>query len=179
MTAQYNDLCFHRGTEFSVAGISGSGLFDPGSVGVKPVGFSSACWRGYIAHYTVNDAKLFLTSLHIGLPQGQPPRLFGVSPASTKWLGWLYDGFQLPIAFTGGLLLASGFLKELYVHMGFHPPWKYERVSEVLFDAGRMVEEHDRSIQMAAVRTKLSREEKQLHDQSIPRWIEKCFSRDY
>jgi hypothetical protein len=99
MTAQINDTCFHRKIEFNVAGISGSGLFDPASLPFQPVATSSACWRGYVAHYSIIDDELFLTSLDIGLPKdlelrakaGGGPELFGVPPIGKKFSGFVYD----------------------------------------------------------------------------------------
>jgi|GEM_PF-5684857 len=41
MTAQINDTCFHRKIEYSLSGISGTGLFEPQSLGLKPVATSS------------------------------------------------------------------------------------------------------------------------------------------
>ena len=42
-----------------------------------------------------------------------------------------YADVNYPIAYTGGLLLARGFIQKLYEHMGFHPAWKYEQVIEL------------------------------------------------
>ena len=162
MTAQINDTVFHRKIDFALAGISGSGLFDPATLGFKPASSSSACWRGHVAHYTILDGGLFLTSLEIGIPHdgairggsAHDPELFGVPPKSDETSELFYEGFRHPIAFTGGLLLADGFIRSLYVHMGFHPAWKYEDVREVRLEAGRVTADTDRSAEMAAVRAK-------------------------
>jgi hypothetical protein len=194
MTAQINDTCFHRKIDFAVAGISGSGLFDPAAMGIRPVSTCTACWRGYVAHYSILDGELFLTSLHIGLEQGDAiraragkgPELFGVLPTRGGLAGFLYKGFQSRIPFSGGLLLANDFIRELYVHMGFHPPWKYKEVRELIFDAGRVTDEFDRSAEMAAARRNFIDETARSGKGfdvptggDIEAWIENCFSRDY
>jgi len=190
MTAQINDTCFHQKIDFAVAGISGSGLFEPASVGIKPVATSTACWRGYVAHYSILDGELFLTSLDIGLsPQdgiraraGKGPELFGVLPTAALYSGFTYKGFKAPVAFTGGLLLADDFIPELYVHMGFHPAWKYKNVREVIFDKGRLAEDIDRSSDMAAARANFTDEKGDFKEpayQDMRSWIAKCFSRKY
>jgi hypothetical protein len=194
MTAQINDTCFHRKIDFAVAGISGDGLFDPATIGIEPVSMSTACWRGYVAHYSICDGELFLTSLHIGLPQddairaraGKGPELFGVLPIADRFSGFLYEGFQSPISFSGGLLLAHDFIRDLYVHMGFHPAWKYKDVREVIFDAGRVTDDSDRSADMAAARAQFiddtKHSEGRFHEPTrgdIEEWIQKCFSREY
>src|SRR5688572_28875577 len=99
MTAQINDTCFHRMIDFAVAGISGSGIFDPATIGIEPVSMSTACWRDYVAHYSILDGELFLTRLLIGLPQdaairtraGKGPELFGVSPTVDRFTGFVYE----------------------------------------------------------------------------------------
>lgn len=195
MTAQINDTCFHHKINFAIAGISGSGIFDPATLGFEPDGMCSACWRGYITHYSILNDSLFLTSLEVvGFPEdlasqaeaGTGPELFGVLPTSGHFLGYGYEGFQLPIAFTGGLLLAHGFIRQLYVHMGFHPVWKYERVREVIFDAGRVTADYDRSSEMAEAREKITVDMDSPNAagaEPAPRdvldWIGKCFLRDY
>jgi hypothetical protein len=63
-----------------------------------------------------------------------------------------YEGLDYPLDYTGSLLIADGFIQALYVHGGFHPAWKFERVLELVFDAGRFVEVVDRSERMAEVR---------------------------
>lgn len=53
------------------------------------------------------------------------------------------------------MLLGRGFIRELYVHMGFDPAWKYEEVHELLFREGALTEAADRSAGMAALREKM------------------------
>lgn len=54
--------------------------------------------------------------------------------------------------FSGGLLIAKDFIEDLYVHMGFHKPWKYLTVVEFQFDAGVLLSTQDRSVEIAAIR---------------------------
>jgi hypothetical protein len=170
MTAQINDTCFHRKINFTIVGISGRGLFEPARMGLRPAFMNTACWRGYVAHYSILDGELFLTSLEIALDDYPP--LFGVSPTPATYGGYLYRGFQSPVSFTGSLLLADGFIDELFETNETHPPWKYERVREVIFDGGRALEEYDRSAQMADVRAKFIDEmNRDRHRLEIAAWL--------
>lgn len=192
MTAQINDKVFHKRISYSVAGISGFGLFDPQAYGIRTVSISTACWRGYFVEYVIEEGCLLLTQVTLGLSVAdevsakkmEGPVLFKASPVRNehRW-GWVYSGLREPISFTGGLLLADGFIRELYVHMGFHPAWKYRTVREVLFERGRMIEDFDRSSQIKELRSRLSAQPLQpkLHDDRarIAEWVEQCFSRDY
>src|SRR5580765_7756635 len=147
MTAQINDSVFHRKIDYALAGISGSGLFEPEAYGIKPVSMSTACWRGHYVTYAVEEGRLVLREVTVGLSKademhakvGRGPALFGVLPRREGQRGaWNYSSLHEPVAFTGGLLLAEGFIRELYVHMGFHPAWKFQKVRELLFEEGRL-----------------------------------------
>lgn len=194
MTAQVNDSCFHRKIVFAVAGVFGDGLFDPEATGIQPVPPSTACWRGYVAHYAISGDELFLTSLHMGLPEdlalraqsGEGPELFGVLPTLDEYSGFFYEGFQVRMLFTGGLLLVDGFIQKWYVHMGFQSAWKFENVREVIFEAGKLTEDRDRSAEMAAARAKFADDLQQLGDRfglpaddGIEECSKKCFSHEY
>ena len=64
----------------------------------------------------------------------------------------IYEGLGLGVPFTGEMLLGSGFIRELYVHMGFHPAWKHREVKRPTFEQGRMIEERGVSTQVAQIR---------------------------
>ena len=94
-----------------------------------------------------------------------------------------YENLDMTVPFTGGLLLAKGFIRELYVHMGFHPAWKYETVHELVFESGKLVEERDVSARLAEVRKRMRDMPPEGDADHPPRgtmaWIEECFSLDY
>lgn len=95
----------------------------------------------------------------------------------------MVKGLKEVIPFTGGLLLGAEFIRELYVHMGFHPAYKYRIVREVVFDAGRLIEHHDRTREIAEFRSMLSA--RSLHPgydasrSEISEWVKRCFTLDY
>lgn len=60
--------------------------------------------------------------------------------------------------FTGGILVADGFIHNLYVHMGFQPAWKYETVFELTFSQGTLLDTTDVSRQMAGLRDAMTRQ---------------------
>ena len=163
MTAQMNDVFRYDDTDFSVAGISGGVLFEPSLLDLKPVGPCTACWRGYKAIFAVSDSHLVLDTLNVNLPaegkgfqRQEGPSINGVTPTGS--LGEFdsfnnhYTGLKYHLEYTGGLLLADGFIAALYVHMGFHPAWKYRHVLELIFEHGVLKQEFDRSERMAELR---------------------------
>jgi hypothetical protein len=192
MTAQAMDLVRWRDRTWSLVGIDGTGLFDPRDLGIEPRMLHTAAWRGYICTYGVADDALRLERLEIGFDQatqeravaGNPP-LIGRASAQQQGSGsaWLYDGADLPVAFSGGLRIGHGFIRELYVHMGFAPAWKFEEVHELRFEAGRLVSSRDESAEM-----RRRREEAMKGELAPPRtsgveritdWIRSTFDRSY
>jgi hypothetical protein len=147
MTAQISDVVVYRKSDYALARVNGTGLFQPADHGFTPGEISSACWRGFYCAYEVADGSLFLTRVYVGLSeedeaalnQGGGPRLFGRAPrryteqgyrvtlntgeTETSWESddFIVDGLREPMPFTGGLILAADFIRELYVHMGLPP----------------------------------------------------------
>jgi hypothetical protein len=187
MTAQISDVVIYNGVDHSITGLAGEGLFDPFQVGWRPVAMSTACWRGFHCSYHVADERLLLDRVTIGLehkPDEPPPLLFDHVP--TKNLGhgrFEFRDMAHPLDFNGGLLLGAGFLQQYYVHMGFHPAYKYRKVFELIFERGRLVETTDRSQLMAELRNSVSRHRMMPDPQQsmaeVEKWIEQCFSLDY
>jgi hypothetical protein len=186
MTAQFSDPVKYRGKRYAIAGKNGTGLFDPATHGLNPVGKCSACWRGFVCTYAVERGELLLDALAVCLDE-PAPALLGAPPGpdegGNRLFDAVYQGLNHRVPYTGGLLLADGFIKELYVHMGFHPAWKYREVHEVVFRNGSVVQEADRSKEIAEFRRELG--DHPLEPGSgakraeIKRWIEQCFSQEY
>ena len=95
----------------------------------------------------------------------------------------MFEDVNLPLNYSGGLIIAKGFIRSLSVHMGFHPAWKYEEVYELVFDAGELKTESDLSSRMAAIREKAgvdaAESGKNLSGKEIDLWMKDCFQRDY
>ncbi len=196
MTAQIDDVFRHNGTDFSVTGISEGELFDPSLLDLKPAGTCSACWRGYQAIFAVSESHLVLDTLHVnlltegeGYERQEGPPINRVTPQGPRdeddWFNNSYIGLDYHLEYTGGLLLADGFIDDLYVHMGFHPAWKYTNVIELIFANGILQQEFDRSKQMAEIRQKIidSRDEDATsrmptHDE-VHDFVERAFDRTY
>jgi hypothetical protein len=184
MTAQFPDTVEYRGDEFTLTGANGKGLFDPGEHGLRVLPKCTACWRGFVCGYAVREEGLVLDRLMAYL-DGPAAALFGVPPGPTDQGGpgfdAVYEEIGRRVEYTGGLLIARGFIRDLYVHMGFHPAWKFREVHELIFEGGSLVREADRSQDIAAVRKKmLDRPLEPPQDPAqIREWIRKCFSLEY
>ena len=190
MTAQAMDLVRWRDRTWALVGIDGGPLFDPGDFGIVPHMLHTAAWRGFICTYGVAHDGLRLEGLQIGFDQatneralaGSPPIIGGATPEQQGTGSvWHYDGAELPIAFTGALRIGDGFVRELYVHMGFAPAWKFEEVHELRFEAGRLRSSEDLSADMRREREQATRQPlkptqwSSLH--RIAEWIRTTFDR--
>jgi hypothetical protein len=180
MTAQIPDLVIFEGREYSIAGVKGPGLFHPADHGLLPRATSTANWRGFVCRYVVDEGRLTLDRVAIGLEE--EANLFGRAPRRDERSGtYLFERLAGPVPFTGRLLLGDGFIQNLYVHMGFHPAWKFEHVQEFAFEDGRLTEATDLS--EAAQRFRLSVAAGELRPSvgsgRLEDWIEDTFSLDY
>ncbi|MFT3891926.1 MAG: hypothetical protein QM730_09860 [Anaerolineales bacterium] len=189
MTAQFNDVFRYKGKDFAIAGISAGELFRPADFGLSPIPASTACWRGYVAVFAVSDSYLVLGTLSVNLQEEQAPTINGISPSvptrGLKLFNNVYADLKYRIPYTGGLLLGHDFISELYVHMGFHPAWKYKEVFELTFENGRLVSELDRSDWAAQERQdflaliRVDDPNRMLTKKEISDFVERSFDRTY
>jgi hypothetical protein len=195
MTAQASDKFIFNGREYAVVGIHNSKyanlpgaktdvLFSPHEFDLKPIGVMSACWRGYICEYGIQDNKLVVENLRVWLEK-PGHKINGVTPILHREGSrlYIYKGLNENLDFTGGVLIADDFIKELYVHMGFHPAWKFREVVELIFDRGEIVDTRDVSEQMEKIRNEMVHKPLQPGleegEERIKSWIESTFSLDY
>ncbi len=133
MTAQIPDRVEVGRRAFDIVGVNGGPMFDPAEHGLQPVGMSTAWWRGYVCTYEVEGGLLRLKELLVGSLSkmnggdiAEGASLFGVRAVHDDSEGaYAFHGLEVPVAFSGGILLGDEFIVDLYVHMGFHPGWKF------------------------------------------------------
>lgn len=171
MTAQFPDQFLLDGQTYAVVGVNGDELFDPAAFDLHPMSRCTACWRGYVCRYALKGDALVLDQLKtslFALEEGQlrktpGPAIHGVTPTAPTdehaIFNTLYQNLDLPIQFTGRLLIGDEFIQSRQVHMGFHPAWKYAVVLELTFDAGTLIQTKDVSQAMAQVRKKMGANE--------------------
>lgn len=215
MTAQVSDSIWYKQMDFVICGINGNGLYEPATDGFEPVPMSTACWRGYVLDYEISEQLLLLKKMKICLTTPPPfPTCCGVAATPVKRRCKLctklhlntercvesssnssgagsfggtivYENISWTVPFTGTLLLGDDFVRELYVHMGFHPAWKYRRVLKGHFNSGRLQNLEDLSEQAEVIRAKLSRSGQPngapnpltTDSHKIEQWIKSTFER--
>lgn len=157
MTDQIPDEVRFEGTWFEVTAVDGTDLFDPAAHDLDPQALHTACWRGYICRYAIVDQRLLLQELRLG-SEGEPPPLSGAQPRwNARHHEWHYEGVDMPVPFTGRLLIGHGTIPDPpYLNMGFSPAWMYTEVRELTLQAGTLLSATDHSAALAAQRHDLA-----------------------
>jgi hypothetical protein len=170
VTGQFADRVEWHGEAFQVTAVEGSGLFRVD--GATPT--STACYRGYVATYRVDDGQLVLAELEAD-PSWEGTDL-GVSPVTVRGVR-VYRGLCVPVGFTGRLLIGTGYADIGRLHMGFRPAYGFQRVWELAFDAGRHTTADDRSADVAVVRERLTGTPPgPAEGEAVSDWIDRTFS---
>lgn len=185
MTAQIPDKFVVGADEYHVIGWKGDKLPTPKDFGLVTGMWHTACYRGYVATWSVIHEKLHLTQLHIGTlyPDGSAWKPINGVEAEPFYLettrmrdgkavqekmeyGWKYNGLKIAVDFSGGFLVASGFIRALYVHMGFGKPYQYKQVREYLFQDGKLTNVVDQSDKAQAYRDRIA----EKMEKTIAKW---------
>jgi hypothetical protein len=160
MTAQIPDSLNYGCTTYSITGIRGAGMFNPIDLGIRPTPRITSCWRGFVCRYTVFDDRLLLESVLLNVSDPAPP-IFGIAPSPPKGgapFEAQYSQVNHPVGFSGQILAGHDFIHELYVHMGFHPAWKFRQVLYIEFVDGLLTGQRDRSAEAAKFRDKVRKQ---------------------
>lgn len=147
------DVVVIDGEEFALIEPVPGTLFDVRAHGVMPVRLHSANARGEMARFKIDSGALMLSDLQVGSVDA-PPALGGVD-ASTDEHGqtWTYLDLDLPIEWTGDLIVGASVIADLWVHAGYAPAWHYEKVLAFDIENGMVVSSEDRSAEVAAFRS--------------------------
>ena len=204
MTAQIGDIYRYQKKEYTIVALSSAILFDPKNFGLEAHTSSTACWRGYWCEYAIENDELLLKNLYLFNADGKYPPFNGVevSPpefekyeccrGSKKRRGKLtmpahfghrvYRDVNLPVPYTGRILLGDGFMQEYYIHMGFQRGWAYKKLIELVFEEGILLECNDLSHIAKAQREaiKVQGGNPRYPDEGdIPKFVDKSFSLAY
>lgn len=156
MTEQIRDTVHYRGRELVLVGSQGEGLFDPREHGVAPDTSWISMRSGFYCAYEVEADALRVREVYVMLDR-ERPLLFGRTPMEMPGdYVYVYWDLHVPVAFSGKLLVAGGFIESLGGFSGSSPPWKFEQVQELFLEAGRVLRAEDRSADLARAREVLT-----------------------
>lgn len=193
MTAQTNDSIIYGDKEYKISAIENvNEFFDIHSLGLMPEGKCTSCWRGYIAVFSIDkNNQLILNKLYANNGDLPAPVINGKTPHIVDFESLLsskdfdyrhsagnlfYDNVNIPINYSGALLVTDGFIRDRYVHMGFQSPWSYNEVLELTFSGGQFLSAKDQSLLAAEMRKTTPEVEKW---DNILKWIDDSFDLSY
>ncbi len=204
MTAQIGDIYKYQKKEFTIVALSSAMLFDPKNFGLEPHARSTACWRGYWCEYSIENDELLLKDLYLFNSEDKYPPLNGVEVSPQEFVEYecysgnkkkrekitspahfghrVYKDINMPIPYTGKILLGDGFMREYYIHMGFQRGWAYKKLIELVFEEGILLECNDLSHIAKAQRESMKQEKvnpRRPDGENIPKFVEDSFSLDY
>lgn len=193
MTGQANDLFFYDGKNYCLSAIQRpQQFFDIEKIGLTPEAENTACWRGYIATFSIHNSRLCLKNLDtnngngrmastvkIGdtVPQIEIPKR--LAKGYENWQNWQYANIHLDIFYSGSLLITDDFIAERYIHMGFQSPLSYRNVIELTFANGQFVSATDLSENVEKLRQNCVVETRDEQIACLPLWINECFDLSY
>ena len=192
MSGQINDTFSYEDNDYSISAIEFPGrFFSIKRLGITPMSPHTACWRGYVATFSIHNDKLVLKALDTNNSNGeaQPVAINGIMPVviqektSNKdysgWRDWQYRDVNKIIRYTGRVMITDDFIQERYVHMGFQSPLSYRKVIELSFDKGKMTGTNNLSETVANLRETQEMESRDSQLARLPLWIEDCFDLGY
>ncbi|MCE7748382.1 MAG: hypothetical protein GPJ51_08285 [Candidatus Heimdallarchaeota archaeon] len=181
MTGQIADSFLFNTEVYSLSGISEGELFSPFDYGLFPRAATTACWRGHVLYFTVAGGYLTLVDMEVNAEE--EPEINGVKPIIREQsLRLHYQDLNIKLDFSGKIIIAKDFIREMYVHMGFQRSTAYKTVVELEFEKGKFVSEKDLSSKMKKKRRKKPDEgarPKSMEERDMSEWIKGTFSLEY
>jgi hypothetical protein len=157
MTAQFPDMLTFQGKNLEIIQRSGV-IFSPSQHGFTPKPWSSGCWRGYVAHFSVKDDELRLRTFSIYQDsfleswQGVFSEVSRFQYEPCRY----YKNLNFAIGFTGKLVGATDFVSAYYKHLGYLVWYGYQDVQLLTFENGIVTDVQDFSEQATSTRQHLA-----------------------
>lgn len=190
MTAQIGDKFNFKGSEYTMVSITTPIKFNPEIYGITPQSIMTACWKGFWCVYDISDEEIVLRDLYVSSKDDFYPEIKSVTPLSEdknskkrfKYMGHhLYKDLNIPIEYTGKILVGNDFIHEYYIHMGFQRTWAYKALKELIFEEGILLDVIDHSDMAAKLRKEIEVNPKEFNErlrENIPQFVDESFSTD-
>ena len=188
MTAQNNGMVEFEGENYFFETPTSDNLSALTNIQVAP--FSGDVDSGVrrFLEYQITNNELSLKELYVDIYYDQKaPAINGVNPTllseEASSLPTLfshgYRNMNLPIRFTGTILLKTDFIGEFSVQMGFHPTWGARKAIELVFEEGTLVKQRNVSKLMAEFRKLFIRVDATPGQGETEKWGKENFASDY
>ncbi len=140
MTVQQTDPFWFEGKKYVFLGADDIyALFDPERYGLEPEYIATNCWKGFILYLAVEGRKLFLKKLEVNTKEQVYPVINGVSAVTGDSGYHIYEDLDLPLEYTGTVVVGEEERKPMYRFGSFIGP-QYNKVTlDLIFDKGYLV----------------------------------------
>lgn len=157
MTVQMKDQVLYEKNKYLLLATTNEYIkFDPVEYGIETKMIDTSCWAGFYSTYSIKEDTLLLKQVVVNSKNGFYPEINGkkAAPQKNRFQKPVekeeYDGpyqyeLDMPLKFTGKLLLGKGFIQEPYLLRGPRKIWKYENLIELQFEDGKLVNKTDLS----------------------------------
>lgn len=195
------DIYKYKGKEYSIVAMSVPINFKPQDYGLNPQSCCTACWNGYWCEYHIENEMLLLKNFFMYNSKGNYPLLNGVGIVDQTYheamryeLGKKkskkvmlednmghrkYQNVNLPINYTGRILVGDDFIQDYYIHMGYQRAWSYRILIEFMFKEGKLIETIDYSDMAEEIRNEMDADNRFIYkEEDISLFVDRSFSLD-
>ncbi|EDP98291.1 hypothetical protein U8527_20055 [Kordia algicida OT-1] len=131
---------------FSIRRYTGEAPFDISQYYKRPFISFSACWRGFVAIFKIQNNKLLLKDLRVFKETESPRIINGVKPKFVDFFDskiLSYENINLELDYTGRMQITKG-----YLQFGLRPKFNIasnENITELVFSSGVLQKQEDLS----------------------------------
>lgn len=185
MTAQISDTFFYDDKNWNLIASTNEIRFNPREYGLKPISPNTACIDGFVCDYEIVNNLLNLKTLYISLEQPKyHPVVMGTEAEKlfNDMFGFDYCyNFNLPIKYTGKIMLGDDFMFEYYTHMGWQQAWSYKSVKELEFKDGILINVIDYSNKVRKIRKDIKKHPEKIEEfkSNTSSVVDNSFALDY
>ena len=119
-------------------------LFDPKEYGLYPEMISTACYKGFIVTFRLDDSQLVLDELCVYCGDNPYPAINGIEAVADTFGMHLYKNISLKLSYSGVITIGKNMGKR-FIGRAFIGPHAYEKTYELKFKNGELIDKKDTS----------------------------------
>lgn len=121
-------------------------LFDPSKFGFEPEAIDTACWKGFIIYFIVNqNDELILNRLDINDSNDNYPLINGIKGCENREGYHIYKNINLLLNNYSGTIIIAKKLKKRFIGRAFMGPHSYNITYELEIKNGKVIGYKDTS----------------------------------
>ena len=167
MTAQIHNVFLYNDQRYSIIAQQNVLDFKPEAYGISPDTGCSMCWRGYYCKFGIIDNQLVIMDWNLMVKDTVDPPIVENTKAHISYGKLQYIAMNFPMDYSGGIVIGTGFIDKYYIHMGYQQVYAYEKVLELIFEKGQLMEAIDHSDRVEQIRLTIAEKHEGQKDQML------------